>query len=72
MADKILFKKIKIDFVKKNYPVLYNTLQTIEGLSDEQQEKVAGLCVEILLKCDGTPDLFEDELLDIEDEDDEY
>lgn len=72
MADKISFKKIQIDFVKKNYPVLFNTLQTIEGLTKEQQEKVAGLCIEVLLKCDGTPALFEDELLDLEVEDDEF
>lgn len=66
MANKIKFKKINLDFVKSKYPVLFNTLESIEGLDDRQKELVAGLSIEIMLKCNGTPEIFEDELSDLE------
>lgn len=75
MTTKIKFKKIDPNFVKKNYPVLYETLKTINIETDSDTFKqVAGLCIEIALRSDGTVDLFEDDLPDefLKDDDDEF
>lgn len=71
MAAKINYKRISLKFIEKNYPVLFNTLEkgVVELKAkkadiDMIKEYVAGLCLEIALKSDGTPSIF------MEDEDD--
>lgn len=64
---KIKYKKLDLKFVKKNYPILYDTLYDISKGQLENPayqtiaQSVAGLCLEIALKSDGTPELFEDD-----------
>ena len=73
MASIIKAKRLSLEFAKKNYPILYNTIEALNdaGLSDKQKEIVAGLCLEVALKANGTPSIFtedEDELFIDEDE----
>lgn len=68
---KINFKKISYEFIKKNYPLLFNSIETIDNLSYDQKEKVAGLCVEVLMKCKGDVIIFQDDL-DLDLQEDEY
>lgn len=65
MATKISFKRISLGFVEKKYPVLFETVNSIEGLNQKQKEQVAGLAIEVMMKCNGTPDLFEDDIDDL-------
>ena len=58
----IKFKKLKTDFVKSIYPVLYNTVEDL--FDDLNKEQVYGLMLEIALQSKGTTDMFEDELSD--------
>ena len=78
----IKYKKLDLAFTKKNYPILFDTIQGmfdnggIEALDEVSLKKhIAGLCLEVALKSDGTPALFEDDLpsdLLGEEEDDNY
>lgn len=72
MANSINYKRLSLKFVEKNYPVLFNTLE--RGTKQLQanradlatiKEFVAGLCLEIALKSDGTPSIFMEEDDDI-------
>ena len=61
----IKFKRLNWEFVKKNYPVLYETITNWEGfheLNERQKEYMAGLCLEIALTSDGTTNIFLDKL----------
>lgn len=58
----IKVNKLGLAFAIENYPLLMDAVLSIEGLSKEQKELVAGLCLEIALISDGTPDIFMDEL----------
>ena len=70
MTTKIKFKKLDLNFVKKNYPVLFDTIDDLfktkvqaDGVSfKEAKEYIAGLCLEIALKSDGTTDIFEEDM----------
>jgi hypothetical protein len=61
-------KKIKEDFVLKNYPELLRAVSKIEGLTDTQREKIYGLCIDIAFKSEGNVNVFYtefgDELVD--------
>ncbi len=70
MSTKIKFKKMDLTFVRKNYPVLFDTIDSLSinqsGLSEDAAKSlnslIAGLCVEIALKSDGTTDIFEEDM----------
>lgn len=65
----IKFKKLNGEFVNKNYPILYNTIwnKFNEIETEEQREKIAGLCLEVALQADGTINIFlEEEEIDEE------
>lgn len=68
----IKFKRLNWEFVQKNYPILYETIENEYGrlsvLSEIDKECIAGLCLEVALQSDGTPSIFSDEL-DVEPED---
>lgn len=72
----IKFKRLNWKFVKDNYPVLYETIHNWEGfheMTERQKEYIAGLCLEIALTSDGTPDIFLDKLeLDKDEWDEDY
>lgn len=70
MSTKIKYKKLDVNFVRKNYPILYDTVEDLVkdtignkfGGDEKLKQHIAGLCLEIALKSDGTTDIFEDDL----------
>lgn len=58
------YKRLSLEFVKKNYPVLFQMIMNNKDFNDLsviQKEWIAGLCLEIALQSDGTPNVFLDE-----------
>jgi len=51
-------KRIKEDFVLRNYPELFKAVEKIPDLTDRQKEWVYGLSIDIAEKSEGNVSVF--------------
>lgn len=68
------FKKQHINALKATHPDLYSIVtRNFPDSSEEEQGKIAGLCIEYVIQSRGEIEIFQDDILDdtIYDEDDE-
>lgn len=63
------YRKIPIEIVEKQNPVLANTIdENFIGVSKEVKESIAGLVIEAVLSSGGTITIFDEYVEDYEDD----